>query len=88
MESGRPNVLVKIQIRDFYSGDTESITVAPEDGGLGGGDSRVVLSWLRAIRENNRSLVTTDVQESLRTHAIVFAAETARREGRLVQLAE
>ncbi len=78
----------RIEIREFDSGDTESITVAPEGGGHGGGDSRVVLSWLRAIRENNRSLVTTDVQESLRTHAVVFAAETARREGRLVLLAD
>lgn len=61
-----------IEIREFAGGNTETITIAPEAGGHGGGDTRVVLSWLRAIRESDPSLVTTDVHESLRTHEIVF----------------
>ena len=41
-----------------------------------------------SARTGDGSRVVTDVHESLRTHGIVFAAERARREGRMVDLAE
>lgn len=78
----------RIVVRPFASGDTEEIAVKPEEGGHGGGDERVVRSWLRAIRENNPSLILTSAQESLRSHTLVFAAERARLEGRTVPLSE
>ncbi|TVR50446.1 MAG: gfo/Idh/MocA family oxidoreductase [Puniceicoccaceae bacterium] len=78
----------KIEVRDFASGNTETITIGPEPGGHGGGDRRVLLSWLNAIASRDASLVRTDVQESYHTHRIVFAAERARREGRLIVLDE
>jgi hypothetical protein len=48
----------------------------------------VLKSFLAAIRENNPRLVLTDVQESLRTHSIVFSAEKSRRTGKLVNMRE
>ncbi len=78
----------RIVVRSFASGDTEEITVKPEEGGHGGGDERVVRSWLRAIQEENPSLILTSAQESLRSHTVVFAAERSRREGRTVSLSE
>ena len=76
-----------IIVRIFAGNDVETITPGHETGGHGGGDWRVVTSWLRAIAQDDRALVLTDAQESLRTHSIVFAAERARREGRVVELA-
>lgn len=78
----------RIVVRPFASGDTEVITVKAEEGGHGGGDERVVRAWLRAIREEDPSLILTTAQESLRSHTVVFAAEKSRREGRTVALSE
>ncbi|HEY3418688.1 MAG TPA: Gfo/Idh/MocA family oxidoreductase [Armatimonadota bacterium] len=77
-----------ITLRTFGDENVEVITPGQEIGGHGGGDTRVVRNWLEAIRTGDNSLVLTDLQESLRTHTIVFAAEQARREKRLVSLAE
>ena len=78
----------KILLRTFATGKEEVIAVAPEAGGHGGGDYRVVRSWLQALGENDPTHVVTDVQESLRTHTIVFAAERARHERRLIEISE
>jgi predicted dehydrogenase len=75
-----------VVVRDFGTGNEERIHVAPEAGGHGGGDERVMRTWLRAVRAGDPSLVPTNVAESLRTHRIVFAAEQARLEGRVVEL--
>ncbi len=68
-------------VRTFADGAREEIAFDAEQGGHGGGDERVMVSFLGAVRENKPSLVLTDVQESLRTHTIVFAAERSRRAG-------
>jgi predicted dehydrogenase len=49
-------------------------------------DEAIVGDWLRAIDDPGNALVAVDAQEALRTHAIVFAAERSRREGRTVAL--
>ena len=77
-----------ITVRDFASGNEERIRIAPEQGGHGGGDERLMLDWLRALHANDPGLVRTSVHESLRTHRIVFAAEKARLERRVVELCE
>ena len=41
-----------------------------------------------AVRRGDPSLVSTGIQESLRTHTIVFAAERSRLTGRAVALSE
>jgi predicted dehydrogenase len=78
----------RMQVRTFADGRTEDIVFDKEEGGHGGGDERVVVSFLGAVRENNPSLVLTDVHESLRTHTIVFAAERSRLQGRTVEMEE
>ncbi len=67
-----------VTVRDFNSGNEERIRVAPEHGGHGGGDERVMRTWLQAIQAGTPAAVPTSVEESLRTHRIVFAAEQAR----------
>ncbi len=78
----------KMWVRTFADGRTESVVFPEEKGGHGGGDVRVMASFLAAIQERNPALVLTDVQESLRTHTMVFAAERSRRQGRTVGLEE
>ncbi|MGO9308318.1 MAG: Gfo/Idh/MocA family protein [Spirochaetia bacterium] len=78
----------EMSVRTFADNRTERIVPAAEEGGHGGGDERVVMSFFAAIREKKAALVITDVHESLRSHAIVFAAELSRREGRMVAMEE
>ena len=45
-------------------------------------------NFVLALQLNDPSLLLTDTAASLASHKIVFAAELARREGRVVNLAE
>jgi predicted dehydrogenase len=78
----------RMWVRTFADERTETTVFETEEGGHGGGDARVVVSFIASIRENNSALVLTDVRESLRTHAVVFAAELSRRQGRMVAMEE
>ena len=73
-----------------FSTDPKSTTIhLPEEGGgHGGGDDNVLRSLVNAIREKDPSLVLTGTEESLRTHVVAFAAETSRRENRVVDIEE
>jgi predicted dehydrogenase len=81
---------LKIEIRSFWGSDTNprAIVLPKEDGEHGGGDDNAMRCLTRAIRENDASLVLTGTQESLRTHAVAFAAEAARHEKRVVDIAD
>jgi hypothetical protein len=78
----------RMAVRTFADHGVRDVVFEREEGGHGGGDARVMVSFLAAIRENNQSLVRSDVHESLRTHSIVFAAEKSRRQGRMVEIEE
>jgi predicted dehydrogenase len=78
----------RMRVRTFADRRTETVEFESEEGGHGGGDERVVVSFLAAIRENDPRLVLTDVHESLRTHTIVFAAEKSRLQGRMMAMEE
>ena len=77
-----------MSVRTFADRRTETVAFETEEGGHGGGDARVMVSFIAAVRENNPGLVLTDVRESIRTHAVVFAAELSRRQGRMVAMEE
>lgn len=63
--------------------------VAPVVGGVhGGADDRVMVNFIHALRMNDPKVVLTGTDESLKTHAIVFAAEKARLEKRVVEISE
>jgi predicted dehydrogenase len=76
-----------IVIREFATGNKETIEVGAETGGHGGGDSRLTLDWLSALAVNSGESIKTDVHQSLRTHSIVFAAEASRKERRVIDIA-
>ncbi len=73
---------------DFITGEKSTIQVPPATGSHGGGDALVLASFGQAVRQGNPQAVLTTAQESLASHRIVFAAEQARLEGRVVSLDE
>jgi len=65
---------------------TQEIKVDPQSGSHGGADYNVVSRLVEAIQKSAPKLVLTGTDESLRTHAVVFAAEKSRRTGQTVEV--
>ncbi len=78
----------RLEHHTFRTGRTEVIEVAGAEGRHGGGDERLVLAFLEAVGRRDPSLLSSGPEETLESHLMVFAAEQARREGRVVELAE
>lgn len=64
------------------------VTARANLGGHGGGDWALMHSFLAAVAHGDPGLVLSGSVETLETHLIVFAAERARREGRVVSMDE
>lgn len=56
--------------------------------GHGGSDYFLMDSFVEAVLRNDKSYVLTDVEDSFRSHLIVFAAEHSRRSNSVVDVAE
>ena len=54
--------------------------------GHGGGDQRIVAELVTAVATGDPNRVSTTPRHTLESHRVVFAAERARREGRVVHL--
>lgn len=50
-------------------------------------DRDIVSNWISAMHDTSAG-VAVDAREATRTHAIVFAAERSRKEGRIVEMSE
>jgi predicted dehydrogenase len=77
-----------ITIKRYADQNTEKIALGRESGGHGGGDTRIIRSWLQAVQKNDPTMILTSAQESLKTHTLVFAAEKARLEKKVVDIKE
>ena len=77
-----------IRHTDFLTDKTFVIDTSIADAGLGaghgGGDFWMIKQFLAAVDNNDPSLVFSGPDDSLESHRIVFAAERARRERRVV----
>ncbi|KAG5637464.1 hypothetical protein H0H81_004481 [Sphagnurus paluster] len=72
-------------VSDFRSGKTtRHVPVHETGGGHGGGDLGLIGAFVEAVATGRQEVLGTDVGEVLRSHLTVFAAETSRREGRVV----
>jgi predicted dehydrogenase len=58
------------------------------DHGHGGGDTGLIATFIEAVARRDQSLLGVTPQEVLQSHLMVFAAETARREGTVVSYPE
>ena len=79
-----------LHVYDFLTDQTTTIDTEAGDGsilgGHGGGDYGLMDSFIRAVAEQDQSAILSGPEETLASHALVFAAEQARREGRVVRL--
>jgi len=77
-----------VDVYDFASGRTTHHPVEEEISSRhGGGDDGVMAAFVAAAAAGDPALVPTSPAETLASHRMAFAAETARREGRVVALA-
>ncbi|NLF22176.1 MAG: Gfo/Idh/MocA family oxidoreductase [Lentisphaerae bacterium] len=76
---------------DFATKQWKEIDTAASDasilGGHGGGDGGVMAAFLHAVATGDRSRILSGPDATLESHMTVFAAEQARRKGRVVELA-
>ena len=75
-------------VTDFRKALTKNRVPKNEGGGHGGGDMGLIRSFVDAIRTEKQEVLETNVEEVLRSHLTVFAAEKSRREGRVIDCAE
>ena len=79
-----------LRLVDFRTGREEVITVRSTgpgaDDGHGGGDQALTEAFLTAVATGDPAALSTDADESLATHRVVWAAERARRTGTVVHL--
>ncbi|KAJ7591318.1 hypothetical protein C8J56DRAFT_559500 [Mycena floridula] len=78
----------KYTVTDFREHKTKTYHPVDEGGGHGGGDEGLIRTFVEAVRTDRQELLGTDIEEVLKSHLTVFAAETSRREGRVVDCAE
>lgn len=77
-----------IRVHDFLTDASQTIDVAAltasKPGSHAGGDYGLMEAFVSAVASGDPSLILSGPQESLESHLMVFAAEQARREGRVV----
>jgi predicted dehydrogenase len=82
-----------ISVNDFLTGKTTQYTPEAATGGHGGGDGALAENFCRAVQavnegldveEAQRKYLGVTIEEVVRSHVAVFAAEKARKERRVV----
>jgi len=76
----------EIAIYDHLTGNREIVTPAAAEGGHGGGDTGVMNAFVAALRSREASPLTS-ARASLESHLMAFAAEEARVQGTVVDMA-
>ncbi|KAJ7368177.1 streptomycin biosynthesis protein StrI [Mycena albidolilacea] len=73
---------------DFRTGARTTSVPTDEGGGHGGGDLGLIRAFVEAVRTGRQDALGTTLAEVVKSHMTVFAAETSRREGRVVDCGE
>jgi predicted dehydrogenase len=81
---------VLIHHTDFLTDKTDTIDTTIADEGMGaghgGGDFWMMKQFLEAVAKNDPTLIFSGPDDSLESHRMVFAAEKARRENRVISM--
>ncbi|WP_017537398.1 Gfo/Idh/MocA family protein [Nocardiopsis halophila] len=80
-----------VTVDDFLAGTTETFKPEAADSagaGHGGGDGGLLSAFFAGVAAGDPELVETGGEDALRSHLLVFAAERARLERRVVELPE
>lgn len=78
-----------IKLYDFLTDKTTVIDTELENTsmqGHGGGDYQIMKHFIKAIAKNDTSYILSGADETLRSHLLVFGAERARIENRVISL--
>ncbi|KAF7313681.1 GFO-IDH-MocA domain-containing protein [Mycena chlorophos] len=75
-------------VHDFRTGMRKVVSPKNEGGGHGGGDLGLIRAFVQAVRTGRQEPLGTTLAEVVKSHITVFAAETSRKEGRVVDCAE
>jgi len=79
-----------IRLFDFVTGAWETIDTHAGDagilGGHGGGDGGLMDAFVSAVATGDRTAILSGPDETLESHLTVFAAEQARRKGRVMAI--
>lgn len=75
----------ELLLTDHRTGATETVYPEVTASGHGGGDEGVMQSFVAGLR-GDESRVLTSASESLESHLLAFAAEDARRTGRVIDM--
>lgn len=83
-----------IRVYDFATGATKAFSPPQAGGGHGGGDAGLAQQYIKAmsavknegvsVEEAQRIHIGCTLEDAIRSHAMVFAAEEARRERKVV----
>ncbi|EDR12932.1 uncharacterized protein LACBIDRAFT_183239 [Laccaria bicolor S238N-H82] len=76
--------MTKFTVSDFRKKTNKVYHPKNEGGGHGGGDLGLMRSFVEAVSAGKQELLGTSVEEVLKSHLTVFAAEVSRKEGRVV----
>ncbi|TFK43375.1 hypothetical protein BDQ12DRAFT_176526 [Crucibulum laeve] len=71
-------------VTDFRKHTSKVHRPNSEGGGHGGGDTGLIRAFVEAVRTGRQEELGTSVEEVLNSHLTVFAAETSRKEGRVI----
>lgn len=72
---------------DYYNGgESRRIQTGGPDDMHGGGDTLMIDDFLNLVRSESPEAVVASARESLESHLLVFAAEAARKENRIVDV--
>jgi hypothetical protein len=74
-------------VTDFRTSATKEYTFGSM-GGHGGGDLGLIEAFVEAVKKGEQEVLGTTVDEVVKSHMTVFAAEASRKEGRVVDCAE
>lgn len=75
-------------VTDFRKKQTKTHVPKNEGGGHGGGDMGLIRSFVEAIQAERQDVLETNVEEVMKSHLTVFAAEKSRREGKVIDCVE
>lgn len=76
-----------IEIKNFATGTVEEIHIPETDSGHSGGDDNLMRDFLSLVR-SGKSTVKYSIDQAVESHIMAFAAEKARVEGTVIDLAE
>jgi predicted dehydrogenase len=74
-------------VNDFRKGRSKVHHPNNEGGGHGGGDTGLIRSFVDAVGAKEQALLGTDIDDVLKSHLTVFAAEASRKQGSVVNCA-